>query len=57
VDKNRLPRKGYIKLAGQDAKEIKLFDFIPLLKWLRELDEARHYELLLVSQYSDLRDK
>jgi hypothetical protein len=43
-----MPRKGFFKLAGLDVKEVKLFEFIPLLKWLKDFDETTHNDIMLV---------
>lgn len=48
ADKGRLARKGYYKLASFEAKEIKMFDFIKLNNFMKEFDEIRHNDLLLV---------
>lgn len=47
ADKGRLAKKGYYKLANFESKEIKLFSFIKIIKFMKEFDESRRNDLLL----------
>lgn len=47
ADKGRLAKKGYYKLATFEAKEVKMFSFIKLNKFMMEFDENRHNDLIL----------
>jgi hypothetical protein len=47
ADKGRLAKKGYYKLANLDSKELKLFAYMKIIKFMKEFDENRHTDLLL----------
>ncbi|KAJ3295740.1 Exocyst complex component 1 [Borealophlyctis nickersoniae] len=47
-DKNRTSKRGSLKLYGHETIEERLYRFRNLLRWLKDVDTRKHYELQMV---------
>ncbi|KAJ3219492.1 Exocyst complex component 1 [Dinochytrium kinnereticum] len=45
TDKSRLGKRGTPRVGNHDQLELKLFNYRKLIKWMKEVDTRKHYEL------------